>query len=685
MTPCPRKSFHRLLPLLLMGLLASLPAIAAEPLRYVILVDGGTQAGHQTTTFGADGVVRTEYIFKDNGRGPELSEEFVLAPQGGFLRYQVIGASTMGAKVDERYALVDGIGRWQSDADSGEAPAPAGAFYSPINGTFQGFNALLPALLSQADGVPLLPSGTLRARVIDEVSLEQDGRQQTVNLLAVTGQGLTPLFVWVTKGAEPRIFAVIAPGWMQMLLDGWQAQGEVLQARQETAERQALVDMQGRLAHPLAGATLIRNVRVFDSEAARLGGASDVLVRDGRIVRIGNGLPTTGARQVLEGGGRVLLPGLIDAHGHTSPWSGGLDLAAGVTTLRDMGNDNATLQKLIADERAGRLMGARVVPAGFLEGESPMSARNGFVVSTLDEARKAIDWYAEHQYPQLKIYNSFPKDILTETVAYAHAKGLRVSGHVPVHLRAQDVVDAGFDEIQHINQVLLNFLVKPDTDTRTLARFYLPGRELADMDFDTPEVRAFVDELARRKVVIDPTLATFEDMRHVAGTPMPNYAAIASHLPPEVQRSLRSGSFDLSDPELADRFARSYAKMIEFVGRMYRAGVPIVAGTDGIPGFLLQRELELYVHAGLTPAQALQIATATNARHARVLDDRGVVSPGRRADLVLVEGDPTTDITALRNVATVIKGDVVYYPAEIYRELGIQPFAEPVKLQAVAP
>jgi cytosine/adenosine deaminase-related metal-dependent hydrolase len=170
----------------------------------------------------------------------------------------------------------------------------------------------------------------------------------------------------------------------------------------------------------------------------------------------------------IDAGGRLLLPGLFDMHGHVGYWQGGLNLAAGVTTTRDMGNDNATVQRIIDETATGQLLGPQIVPAGFLEGESEHAARGGSVVKDVAGARKAIDWYVAHGYPQLKIYNSFPKDLVRDTVAYAHERGMRVSGHVPVFMRAQDVVDAGYDELQHINQVMLNFLVTPTTEWYSL-------------------------------------------------------------------------------------------------------------------------------------------------------------------------------------------------------------------------
>ena len=95
----------------------------------------------------------------------------------------------------------------------------------------------------------------------------------------------------------------------------------------------------------------------------------------------------------------------------------------------------------------------------------------------------------------------------------------------------------------------------------------------------------------------------------------------------------------------------------------------------------LQRELELLVEAGLTPNQTLQVATYNGAKYSRLLDDRGVISPGRRADLILVDGDPTKNISDIRKVALVIKGDVAYYPAEVHEAMGIKPFTAPLEIQ----
>ena len=662
-------------------------AHAAETLRYVALVDNGKEAGHQVVTTGDDGITRVDYVFKDNGRGPELKEEFKLAPDGTFTSYHVTGSTTFGAPVDESFGREGNKAWWKSTSDKGEQTVEGTALYSPLGGTPAGFSVAFAALAKRPDGkLPMIPSGTLSTRKVAEAELSNGKEKRKVQLLALTGIGLVPTFAWATegqpsKGESPRLFAFIYPGFVQLIEDGWQSNANALETRQKQAETETLVAFQKRLAHPLQGATLIRNARVFDSEKAVLGPASDVLVRDGRIVSVGaTGSGKAKADHVVDAGGRVLLPGLFDMHAHVGRWDGGLNIATGVTTVRDMGNDNATLQQIIAEEKAGTLLATRIVPAGFIEGESPMSARNGFVIKNLDEAKKAIDWYAEHGYPQIKIYNSFPKAILRDTTAFAHSKGLRVSGHIPAFLRAQEAVEQGYDEIQHINQVMLNFLVDDKTDTRTLVRFYLPAEKVADLDFDSKPVQDFIAMLAKKQTVIDPTISTFEYWRQRPGQMTESYGPVADHMPPDIQRGLRVAEMKIPDDATAERYNKSFLKMVEFVGRMYKAGVPIVAGTDAIPGFTVQSELEWYVRAGMTPSQALQVATWNGAKYSRTLEDRGSIAPGKRADLILVDGDPTKDISDIRKVALVLKGDTAYYPSEIFEAMGIKPFATPVEV-----
>jgi len=623
-----------------------------------------------------------EFIFKDNGRGPEEKEEFTLDDNGVFTSYRVTGTSTFGSAIDETFTRTGDKASWKTTSDKGEQTVQGAPLYQPLQGTPQTFTVALTALAKRPDGkLPMIPSGTLTARKLLEAVATKGGEKRTVQLIALTGVGFTPTTVWATTGKEPAMFAFIYPGAFHLIEEGWESNTAALEATQIAAEKEMLLDLNKRVSHALPGKTLIQNARVFDSETAKLGPARDVLIENGRIISVvPPGTEKRAADRKVDAKGRVMLPGLFDMHVHVGFWDGGLHIATGITSVRDMGNDNETLLKLMEQEKAGTLLMPRVTPAGFIEGESENASRSGFVIKNLDDAKKAVDWYHEHGWPQIKIYNSFPKDILPEVTEYAHARGMRVSGHIPAFLRAQDAVLAGYDEIQHINQVLLNFLVDDKTDTRTLQRFYLPAEKVADLDFDGKPVQDFIALLAQRRIVIDPTLATFNFIRQKDGELSQEFAAVADNVPPDVRRGFYAGQIKIPDEATYQRYSKSYAKMIEFTGRMYKAGVPLVAGTDDIAGFTLQRELELYVQAGLTPSQVLQVATWNGARYSRVLDDRGAITPGRRADIILVDGEPTKNISDIRKVALVIKGDVAYYPAEVHEALGIKPFTAPLKV-----
>lgn len=668
----------RALPLALAAALLAQGAHAATTTTFLILNESNKQMGEQVVERQDDGRTTVRFTYKNNGRGPELTEQFRLGPDLLMTEYQVKGNSTFGAVVDERFTRQGNVAEWTTTSDQGRATLAAPASYVPLNSSFEVVSAAITALAASKDGkIALLPTGTLSQTKLETAQVTNArGEKQTVQLLALTGIGLSPSFYWATTGDQPRLFAVIIPGALSMLEQGWQDAIPDLTRRQKAAEAQMLTDVATRLQHPLDGLSVVRNARVFDSEKATVGQPSDIYLLRGRITAVlPAGSPTRAAKNIIDAGGRIVLPGLFDMHGHVDRWSGALNISTGVTSVRDMGNDNAQLQAMLDETAAGKLLAPQVVPTGFLEGESPYSASGGFLVKDLEGAKNAIDWYAQRGYPQLKIYNSFPKDILKDTVAYAHSRGMRVSGHVPAGLRAQQALDAGYDEIQHINQVMLNFFVKPDTETRNLNRFVLPAEKVADLDLNSKPVKDFVAQLAKKQISIDPTLSAFAFLKQRDGDVNEPYADFADYMPPDVKRGFSVGTMKIPADKV-QRYEKSYARMVDFVGVMYRAGVPIVAGTDDVPGFTLHSELALLVKAGLTPAQALQVATRNGARYTRTSNDRGSIVPGKLADLVLVDGDPTKDIRDVRKVSAVITRGFIIYPNQIDAALGIKSFVE---------
>ncbi len=410
-------------------------------------------------------MTKVTFSYRDNGRGPDLDEQIKVGPDGTPTLYNVSGKSTFGAPVKESFSRIGDLVEWTSQSDRGKKTVAGAAAYVPVENSFEMIAVIARALARQpGQRLASLPGGELRLeRLIENTPLTADDRSVAVSLYAITGFSTQPTFLWLTNDAKLRFFAAIYPGFVTGIEKGWETQGPTLEKLQVQAQGEWLARLATGLSHHLPEPILIRNVRVFDSANARLSGPSDVYVNRGKIAAIyDTGSTPRDVATVFDGTGKTIVPGLFDMHGHEDAWSSVLQIAGGVTSVRDMGNDNPTLWDLMQRIDAGRILGPRITPAGFIEGESPFSARLGIIVKDVQGAKDAVDWYAQHGYRQIKIYNSFKPEWVEPTAAYAHARGLRVSGHIPAFMRAEEAVRAGYDEIQHINQVLLNFLVKPE-------------------------------------------------------------------------------------------------------------------------------------------------------------------------------------------------------------------------------
>jgi hypothetical protein len=344
--------------------------------------------------------------------------------------------------------------------------------------------------------------------------------------------------------------------------------------------------------------------------------------------------------------------------------------------VRDLANDNELLARRIADFEAGRDIGPRLIKAGFIDGGGPYAGPTKALADDAETVREWIDRYAAEGYSQVKLYSSLRKSLVPDAIAYAHEKGLRVSGHVPVGLSAREFIEMGADELQHINFVFLNFVAGPGDDTRTPLRFSLVGDRAAALDLTGGPVRDFIQLLKRRNVVVDPTVVTFEDLfTEQAKLPALTYAAIADRLPATWQRSIAAGGGGMpaADGAAVMRHRLAYERMIALIGELHRSGVTIVPGTDAVAGLAYVRELELYVQSGIPPAEVLRLATHGAARAMGLDGERGSLATGKVADLILVDGDPSRIVSDLRRVHTVIRADRMFDVDSINRELGIAP------------
>lgn len=644
-------------------------SVPADAVRYSVL-SSGNLAGNQVVWRSADGRRHVLFQYNDRGRGPRIDTVTTLGTDGIPTAIENTGNDYLKGPVEERFSIRDGVARWKNKAESGERPMKGALFFPSFYGPPDEFGLLAKALLRAGGALTLLPEGEARIEKVREVTLTKGGESRPVTLYAVRGFQFSPSYVWLDSGND--LFAS-GSRWLMTIREGWEKSQDELARAQDDASvawRAALVQ---RVARKPAADVVFRHVNVFDSDSGKLLRNRAVTLHGNHIAAVAadTGVATGGAEQI-DGGGGTLLPGLWDMHVHVSDDDGLLNIAAGVTTVRDLANDTDELEARRKRFDSGIEIGPRVIAAGFMDGPGPYQGPTKVLVDTEQKVHDAIARYAALGYPQIKVYSSIKPELVPVIIADAHQRGMRVSGHVPATMFADQFVRAGADEMQHINFVFLNFF-RDVTETRTPARFTEPGKRGAGLDLGSPAVREFIELLRSRHVVVDPTLATFESMyRARPGTLDPAFAAVANRMPTQLRRGFLAGGLP-AEGATDDLYRRSYANMVKMVGLLHRSGVQIVAGTDTLAGFGLHRELELYREAGIPASEILQIATLSAAHVMKRDRDLGSIQPGKLADLVLVAGDPTQDISAVRNTELVVKDGVVFDPARIYEAIGVQP------------
>src|ERR1700733_9318565 len=396
---------------------------------------------------------------------------------------------------------------------------------------------------------------------------------------------------------------------------------------------------------------------------------SVVLVENGRITAAGPGSQNKipAGFQNIDVRGKTVLPGLWDMHAHFEQveW-GPIYLAAGATTVRDVGNEFEFITAVRDAVANGRGLGPRLLLAGVVDGTGPLAlgiAR----VDTPEQAKMWTDKYHDAGFQQMKIYSSVKLEELKDVATEAHHLGMTVTGHIPEGLNAYQAVESGQDQINHIGYIADIMLpVLPDNATR-LDRAKAQG----EIDMKSPESQKAIAFLVQHKIVVDPTLALMEFFTANTSRPPVSIEPGVAKIAPELAAILGDAPPPSPNAGLQEKV---FQKEVQIVGALHRAGVPIVAGTNQtVPGYSLYREIELYAQAGFTPMEAIQAATIVPARVMGADQEVGTVEAGKRADVIILDGNPLESIHNIRKVEFVIANGTMYNCAELWRSVGFQP------------
>lgn len=667
--------------LLAATMLSASPALA-EVHEYRVL-SGGNDVGHLTADVDAQRVT-IDYDYKNNGRGPTIAETIALDADGYPVRWDIDGATTFGNKVDESFAREGGSATWRDATGEGQAPTAEARFYVPQNGSPWSLALLAKALLVDDDrSLPVLPGGTASLTVRDTMTFEGPDGPVAATMYELSGLDLNPSYL--ALDAKGNLFALASPRFA-VIRAGYEAADQKLRDYAEQLSTDRFVRIQKEAAHDFEGPVRIRNVYVFDAEDMTRKGPYAVVWHEDRISSVQpNDAPVTEGETVIDGAGGTLVPGLYEMHGHISQGGALLNVAAGITSVRDMGNENDVLAGLIQRIGDGTIAGPRITRSGFIEGKSPFSSQTGELVETKEQALDQVRWYAARGFHQVKLYNSMTPEWAPDLVKEAHRLGLHVAGHVPAFSNADAMIEAGFDELTHINQLVLGWILDEGEDTRTLLRLTALDR-LPSLDLSSDPVRRTLDMMVSNDVSIDPTLTIHENLllgRN--GKVSPSFADIYDHMPVGQQRSLKEAWADVSAPGQDEKYRGAFDQIMATVRMMKDRGIFMVPGTDMGGSFAYHRELELFQRAGYTAPEVLRLASLGMAEYLGQDEDLGSIEGGKLADFFLVPGDPAKDLKAVKSISMVVANGTVYFPSEIYPHFGIKPFAPAPRIVTAAP
>ena len=630
----------------------------ADAVHYVVVSEAGKH-GDQWRWKLPDGRIAYRWSQELRGWITEMDQVNTLAPDGTIQALEVRGV-TLSGDAAETYRVENGRATWKTATDSGEAPA--GGWYIPAGGVPIADAPLIEKLAAAGEtGIDLLPSGTARMTFGPTLSIQGPGGHRKVQLAFIRGILPAPVPVWIDE--DKRYFAEISS--ISRLPAGYEGALEQLRDAQESATAAEVEGIAQRFLTAAAKApVLFENVRLFDADKGLFLADRAVLARNGKIAAIGaaSSLKAPAGTRVIDGRGKTLVPGIWDSHLHIDDdWGVLANVANGITSFRSPGTAFARAVEATKRRAAGELLMGEPFISVIIDKKDPLAAQGAEVVSSEAETIATVRRIKDAGLWGVKFYTSMDPGWIAPAAAEAHRLGLHVHGHVPATMKPSQAVAAGYDELTHLNFVVMESMPKEVIDkSNTRQRMEGPARFFKDVDLNGPLMSGFIAELARRKTLVDPTIVIFEGfLTQDGGRPHPAYAPYMGIVSPVLERSVfTKAGYPLVEGYTRDDYRKSYAKMVELVGKLHRAGVPILAGTDGA-GIELIRELEIYQQAGFTPAEALQSATILPARVVGADKRTGSIAIGKEADMVLVDGDPSKELGALRRVLTVVSDGYV--------------------------
>jgi len=641
---------------------------------------GGTDVGEMLVKRDVENI-NIDFSFSNNGRGASSKEVLKLSDAGFPTDWRITGKTVFGNEVDEQFTLQDNMAKWQSSAENGSAKFDKNALYIAQNASPYALYVYAKALLEQpTNSLSALPSGELTITEVEKIELKDvNDAVVKATVYAINGIELDPSYIALDN--NHHMLGYLSPRFV-VIREGLEKQNKVLSDLAAGLNASRFEKIANKVTHQYEKPVRINNVRIFDPVSMQLTASQSVLIEKDKIIAIEPLVDTPQKGEILiDGNGGTLIPGLYEMHGHMSDNDALLNVMAGVTSVRDMGNEIEILDPLIEKIESHQIIGPRITKSGFIEGKSEFSAATGEIASTEQEAVDLVNMYGEKGgYFQIKIYSSINGDWVPAMAKAAKKHGMRVTGHIPAFSNVDEMIAAGYDEITHINQGMLSWVLDREEDTRTLYR--ITGmKRFVDLDLNSEKVQNTLNTMVAKNIAVDPTIVIHEfGLTARNGETRIGAQDYIDNMPVGVQRSAKVALLNVADKKEDTAYLLAFDKILETLALMNKKGVFLVPGTDLGGAFELHRELELFKKIGMSNAEVLRRASYDMANYLGYGDQLGSIEVGKLADFFLVPGDPISDLRAIKTVSMVSKGGAIYFPTEVYPEFGIKPFTETPKV-----
>jgi imidazolonepropionase-like amidohydrolase len=618
---------------------------------HLLLHKIGTE--HYTVTQTAPGRLEMMTTSTSSDRGMKRTVTSKLEMSASFTPSLLEQSSSGGSSADAwRTEVKGGRASVQERGVNRTMQSPAVAFvgYGTMSASMQMMMMRYWKRHHQPTRLPILRASTealpLEIRLVGHDSFSLKDRMVRLTRYTVGNLMFGREIVWMNDDGRLAALMTFAGGLpLEEIREGYEAVESELEHSGVQQEMLDLDDLDREVPAVAKGMFAIVGARLIDGTGASPIEHSIVMVRDGRITAVGSAgaVKVPVGMRVIHAEGRSLLPGLWEMHAHYSGVEfGPALLAAGVTTARDCGGEFEFLTTVRSKIDKDHALGPKLLLAGLIDSGGPLAF--GYVdVKTPAEAVAAVDMYADAKFEQIKVYTQIQPDVLKAISAEAHRRDMTVTGHVPAAVNAFEGIADGMDQINHLQFV---------------TRAMVPDGQSGPVDLESKRAQEMIALLKEKKIVVDPTLGWGEMAGHPKSVDVASFEPGIKAAPYTLSSKFRA----LGVPAAGEaKFHERMKTNLEVVGALYRAGVTIVPGSDtGLLGYGLDRELELYVQAGMTPMAAIQSATIVAARVMKLDGESGSIEAGKRADMVLVDGNPLEHISDIRRVVSVVSDGRMY-------------------------